>query len=188
MFPAAFDDFLHTLQKLENDFKLVVGQLKNTAVIPKTCEFHSWDAVLQSLTTELHKTASALFSQPAEDSFKALENVVEMRDSLLAQLLMSLIHRKIVLWMDLGILETGYVKGEILNLVTKIVAFRDEHGYTPVKVDYVHPKKPSELPDIHATAPAKFDLAGVVTTFTEEFLTMVALVENNFKLTTVRLT
>ena len=100
------------------------------------------------------------------------------------QILMALEHRKIVLWMDLGIMETGYVKGEILDSVTKIIAFRDEHGYIPLRVAYVHPKI-NELPSLTGS-PVKLDLISILSTFTEEFLSVIMLIENNFELNTVR--
>ena len=51
--------------------------------------------------------------------------------------------------MDLDILETGYVKGDILEAVQNIIAFKNKHGYIPVRVEYIHPKKSSELPTIN---------------------------------------
>ena len=182
-FSETLENFLHSLEKLENDFKLIIGFLRNLSYIPKSCELPTWDLVLQSLTTELQKAASAVVTQPPEESFKIVEGVYNMRDSLLSQLSMALMHRKIILWIDLGILETGYVKGEILDSVTKIIKFRDENGYIPLKVEYIHPKS-SDLPPLEASQ-VKLDLVNILGTLSEEFLSAIQLIENNFKLTTV---
>ena len=163
-FSATLEDFLYSLEKLENDFKLLINSLKTLTFIPKSCEFSTWELILQNLITELHRASAAIVIQPPEESFKIVEGVYEIRDSLVSQLLMGLIHRKIVLWMDLGILETGYVKGEILDSVRKIIDFRDAHGYIPTKIEYTHPKKP-EFPSIESPV-VKFDVVSLVNTFT----------------------
>ena len=91
--------------------------------------------------------------------------------------------------MDLDILDTGYVKGDILEAVQHIVAFKNKHGYIPVKTEYIHPKRPSELPPINDPSykpPVIMNLAGLFESFTDEFQSIVGLIENNFKLKNVK--
>lgn len=87
--------------------------------------------------------------------------------------------------MDLDILDTGYVKGDILEAVQNLVAFKNKHGYIPTRLEYTHPKKASELPQINepsAKPTPVLNLVNLLESFTEEFQSIVGLVENNFQL------
>ena len=126
--------------------------------------------------------------QGEDASLECFIEICEIRDNLLSQAFKALLYRKIVLWMDLDILETGYVKGDILEAVQNIIAFKNKHGYIPVRVEYIHPKKSSELPTINESGRANpaLNLANSFESFTEEFQSMVSLIENNFQLKTVK--
>ena len=83
--------------------------------------------------------------QGEDASLVCFIEICEIRDNLISQAFKALLYRKIVLWMDLDILDTGYVKGDILEAVQNLVAFKNKHGYIPTRLEYTHPKKSSEL-------------------------------------------
>ena len=87
--------------------------------------------------------------------------------------------------MDLDILDTGYVKGDILEAVQNIITFKNKHGYIPTRLEYIHPKKSSELPPIndpsYKPSPV-LKLANLIESFSEEYHSIIGLVENNFQL------
>lgn len=97
VFSPAVEQFLHSLRKLENEFKLLVNQLKNSTILPRSCEFNSWDLVLQNLVAELHRAAGVVVCQSQEEAFKSVLGAYHLRDSLLAQVVLALVHRKMVL-------------------------------------------------------------------------------------------
>ncbi|CAG9311364.1 unnamed protein product [Blepharisma stoltei] len=171
-------------EKFSNDFKVLINILKNSAHLPKTCEYKTWDLVLQSVSTEISKLNAASVSQNQEGVHEILCELYDLKENLTSQIFKSMMHRKIVLWMDLNILETGYVKGEILDIVQNIVDYKNEHGYIPAKIDYVHPKISQELPQINSSPKAKVNFIQTLTAFTDEFQTMIRMIENNFQLNT----
>lgn len=125
--------------------------------------------------------------QGEEAALECFLEICEIRDSLISQTVKALLYRKIVLWMDLDVLDTGYVKGEILEAVQGLISYKNKHGYLPVKTEYVHPKRSSELPPINETQTKQsLNLMSIIETFSEEFESIVSLIENNFKLKTVR--
>jgi hypothetical protein len=110
-----------------------------------------------------------------------------MRDNLISQALKGMLYRKVVLWMDLDISDTGYVKSDILEAVQNIIAFKNKHGYLPVRTEYIHPKKSSQLPSINdsQSKPSTLNIVNLFESFCEEFQSMVNLIENNFQLKSV---
>lgn len=87
--------------------------------------------------------------------------------------------------MDLNILDSGYVKGEILDLVQNILDHKNTNGYIPSKVEYTHPKSGTqELPNINELQKPKTSFANIISAFTDEFQTIIRMIENNFQLNT----
>lgn len=181
-------------EKYSNDFKIIINVLKTLTYIPKNCEFRNiylatWDLVLQNLRSTLLNMIKTILVQGEDASLESFIEVCEIRDNLISQALKALLYRKIILWMDLDILEAGYVKGDILEAVQNIFAFKTKHGYLPTKTEYVHPKKASELPPINDPSvkplPA-LNIANLFESLTEEFSSIISLIENNFQLKNVR--
>ena len=132
------------------------------------------------------KTALA---QGEEAALECLIEVCEIRDNLLSQAFKALLYRKVVLWMDLDILDTGYVKGDILEAVQNIFAFKNKHNYLPTRIEYVHPKRASELPPLNDPAykpPVHLNITSLFESFTEEYSSIISLIEHNFKLKNVK--
>ena len=181
-------------EKYSNDFKQIINVLKPLSYIPKTCEFGkgylaTWDLILQNLKNNLLHMVKTVLVQGEEAALESFIEVCEIRDNLISQAFKALLYRKIVLWMDLDILDTGYVKGEILEAVQNIFAFKNKHGYVPTKVEYVHPKRPSELPPLNDPSykpPVPLNLTSLFESFTSEYTNIISLIENNFQLKSVR--
>lgn len=183
-------------EKYSNDFKLIVNVLKPLAYIPKSCEFGkgylaTWDLILQNLKSNLLNMIKTVLVQGEDAALECFIEVTEIRDNLISQAFKALLYRKIVLWMDLDILDSGYVKGEILEVVQNIFAFKNKHGYVPTRVEYSHPKRASELPPINDPSyrpPAQLNLTSLFESFTGEYANIISLIENNFQLKTVKST
>lgn len=182
-------------EKYSNDFKIIINVLKSLTYIPKNCEFRNiytatWDLVLQNLRSTLLNIIKTILVQGEDASLEGFIEVCEMRDNLISQALKALLYRKIILWMDLDILEAGYVKGDILEAVQNIFAFKTKHGYLPTKTEYVHPKRASELPPINDPSVKPLPVLNIANLFeslTDEFASIISLIENNFQLKNVRI-
>lgn len=79
--------------------------------------------------------------------------------------------------MDLGLQTEEYVKGEVLSTTQRILKFQAEQGHVPSKCEYVQPK--SDNSELKGYIPG---LSSVLSSFTEEFTSVMRMIENNFKL------
>jgi hypothetical protein len=172
-----FREALHqVVRDLGEEFKSLVNMLKIQTHLTKSCEFSNWDLVLMSLRTELSNCIIE-GSKGSEFAIVALQQVYRYRDGLLAQIIQSYLHKKIVLWMDLGLQSEEYVKGEVLTATQRILKAKTDTGHVPTKCDFVLPKNDNS--DQRGYIP---EMNSVLSSFTEEFTSMVRMIENNFKL------
>ncbi|OMJ73678.1 hypothetical protein SteCoe_27585 [Stentor coeruleus] len=172
-----FREALYSVIKdIGEEFKSLVGILKNTTHLSKNSEFSSWDLVSLSLRSELSKCIIAGNEGP-EQAIAMLRHVYQFRDNILAQILQSFLHKKIVLWMDLGLQSEEYVKGEVLTAWQRILKSQADLGHIPTRCDFIQPK--ADPNDLKGYIP---ELKSVLSSFTEEFGATVRMIENNFKL------
>ncbi len=172
--------FREALYSVVNDigeeFKSLVNLLKTHTHLSKTCEFDSWGLVLMSLRTELSKCIIS-GSEGPEEAIAALRNVYKHRDNLLSQILQAFLHKKLLLWMDLGLQSEEYVKGEVLTATQRILKMQNDLGHIPTRCDYVQPKPDSS--ELRGYIP---ELLSVLSSFSEEFFSVIRMIENSFKL------
>lgn len=175
------------LKRIGDDLKLLTGLLKSLTHIPRNCEFGTWELILQNLLEDLARLSMYAIQRGPEDTLELLEQIYEIRDSLLSQIIYAYLHKKIVLWMDLGIKTDEYVKGEILDATNKILDFANSHGYVPTKPDYIHPKIIMDFTstDSLKKKPGLPELLPQMQSFTEAYQAMIGLIENNFNLSSV---
>jgi hypothetical protein len=175
------------LKRVGDDLKHLTGLLKTLAHIPRNCEFGTWDLVLQNLFEDLARISMYAIQRGPEDALELLEHVYEIRDSLLSQIIYAYLHKKIVLWMDLGIKTDEYVKGEILEATNKILDYANTHGYVPTKPDYIHPKSilDTNSPELSKKKSELPQLLPQLHSFTEAYQGIIELIENNFNLSSV---
>lgn len=172
-----FRESLYSVIKdLGEEFKSLVNLLKSQTYLSKSSEFASWDLVNLSLRNELSYCIIAGNENP-EQAIAQLKKVYQFRDNLLAQTIQACLHRKIVLWMDLGLQSEEYVKGEVLSATQRILKTQVDLGHIPSKCDYVQPK--SDASEIKGYIPK---LLPVLSSFSEEFTSVIRMIENNFKL------
>jgi len=172
-----FREALYKVVKdLGEEFKSLVNILKILMHLTKNCEFNSWDLVLLNLRTELSNCIIE-GSHGSERAIEALQQVYRYRDNLLAQIFNAFLHKKIVLWMDLGLQNEEYVKGEVLTATQRILKTQADTGHISTKCEFVQPK--SDPNEVKGYIPG---LVSVLTSFSEEFTSVVRMIENNFKL------
>lgn len=113
----------------------------------------------------------------------------ELRDSLISQALQALLHKKTVLWMDLGIGSEEYVKNEVFEATKRAIDSFAAQGYLSSKIEYSHPRLETGLPAIRepssASPSSSFtvpDLIHSLLSFSEGFQDMTAMIEKNFQL------
>ncbi|CAG9310716.1 unnamed protein product [Blepharisma stoltei] len=165
------------IKEMGEEFRNLVQILKPLVHIPKTCEFKNWDMITLDLRTELSKAAIAAEREGPEKTLEVLKEVYAYRDQLISQIIYSLLHKKIVLWMDLGIQQEEYVKGEVLVATQSILKYQEENGHIPTKIEYKHPRNTSEEETGYVP-----NLLSSITAFSEEFMSISRMLENSFSL------
>lgn len=175
------------LKRIGDDLKHLTGLLKTLAHIPRNCEFGTWDLILQNLFEDLARISMFAIQRGPEDALELLEQVYEIRDSLLSQIIYAYLHKKIVLWMDLGIKTDEYVKGEILEATNKILDYANSHGYVPTKPEYIHPKVilDTNSPEVSKKKSGLPELLPQLHSFSEAYQAIIGLIENNSNLSSV---
>ena len=172
-----FREALHqVVRDVGEEFKSLINILKVQTHLTKSCEFNNWDLVLLNLRTELSNCIIE-GSKGSEYAIAALQQVYRYRDGMLSQIIQSFLHKKIVLWMDLGLQSEEYVKGEVLTATQRILKAKTDFGHVPTKCEFVLPK--NESTELRGYIP---ELISVLSSFTEEFTSVVRMIENNFKL------
>jgi len=164
-------------EKASNEIQDLIKMLKSVAFISNSCEFPDWELVEQSLKHQVKKAIKAEINNEKE-TIEIFQEMHQLKENLFCQIIKGLLHKKVVLWMDLGILETGYTKGEVLEVMEYIKNYNKKHGHLPSKVEYQHP---SSLPGFQSSTNK---LTGFLKAFYDEFHAMVRLIENNFGLAT----
>ena len=165
--------FTHT-QELGAQIKAIIQIAENFMFIPRSCDYNDWEMILLSLQSEIAKASIEVKDRGPGAMVDKIVKMFKLRDNLLAQVLHVLIHKKIVLWMDLGINQEEYVKGEIIKTLEKIQNFQSQKGYVPTRTEYFHPNLNEDSKN--------FNLLSILGCVTDQFVSMLRLVENNFKL------
>ena len=111
-----FREALHRiLDKLNSNMKALISLLKKVMSLPRQGEFgqryiDTWESVLQKLQIDLAQVSINGMREGPEEAISLIFQAYEVRDSLLSQALQALLHKKTVLWMDLGIGSEEFVK------------------------------------------------------------------------------
>lgn len=71
--------------------------------------------------------------------FEQLFGVLNARDNVYKQMLRSIMYRKQMLWMDIGIKTSEYVHEESKRLVELIHEKQEELGYAPTQLEFAPP-------------------------------------------------
>jgi chromosome segregation ATPase len=114
-----------------------------------------------------------------------------IKEDLMVQMIRGLLHKKVLLWFDLGIRDGEYAKAELVETSKFIMDFSEKHGYFPTRIEYTHPvKSHNALPGLYERARAsgsgESDVVTILGSFYEAFDAMQSLILNNFRLSTVR--
>lgn len=143
--------------------------------------------MLQRLQIDLAQVSITGVREGPEESLALLLQAFELRDCLFSQALQALLHKKTVLWMDLGIGNEEYVKNEVFEATRRAIDSFNAQGYLSSKVEYFHPRLETGLPSIReqSTATPVSSVPEVVhslISFADGFQDMTAMIEKNFQL------
>lgn len=141
--------------------------------------------MLQRLQIDLAQVSITGVREGPEESLALLLQAFELRDCLISQALQALLHKKTVLWMDLGIGNEEYVKNEVFEATKRAIDSFNAQGYLSSKVEYYHPRLEAGLPAIREQSGATGvpEVVHSLISFADGFQDMTAMIEKNFQLT-----
>jgi hypothetical protein len=119
-----------------------------------------------------------------------ISKLLNMKDTLYKQVLMGVLHRKLVIWMDLNIQSDEFVHSKVVEAIHRITDYKEQLKYVPTKLFF------KEI-DLETAGPFTFnggvessgvaDLARNLEAVCEGYFQMESLIKKNFKLSSEKL-
>lgn len=120
-----------------------------------------------------------------------IAKLLNMKDTLYKQVLTGVLHRKLVIWMDLNIQSDEFVHSKVVEAVHRITDFKEQLKYVPTRLffreldlDTPGPFSPGAADE---SAGGAADLARNLEAVCEGFFQMESLIKKNFRLSSEKL-